>query len=113
MTEPEWKSIWELFGRVSAVPDDVARAMLDSSTEDPAVVHEVRVLLSSRDDDQSWPGSPSVKDSQGKYAGLSIGRYRVGPLIGKGSTGEVYSGRDIELERPVAMKFISPGYSNV
>jgi serine/threonine protein kinase/Tol biopolymer transport system component len=113
MTEGEWKSVWELFGRVTGVPDHIAQAMLDSSTEDPAVVNEVRVLLSSRDDDASWPGATATNHSQQQYAGLSIGRYRVGALIGSGSTGEVYSGRDLELERPVAMKFISPEYSNM
>ena len=113
MTERDWKSVWELFGRVTGVPDHVALAMLDSSTEDPAVVNEVRVLLSSRGEDASWPGATATDHPQQQYAGLSIGRYRVGALIGSGSTGEVYSGRDVELERSVAMKFISPEYSNM
>jgi serine/threonine protein kinase len=46
-------------------------------------------------------------------AGCAIGRYDVIALIGRGSTGFVYSGRDRELARPVALKFMSPDYASV
>ena len=34
------------------------------------------------------------------------GRYRLGPVIGRGGTSEVHDGRDLRLERPVAVKLL-------
>jgi eukaryotic-like serine/threonine-protein kinase len=42
----------------------------------------------------------------GRDQGLAIGRYRVDRRLGAGAMGEVYLGRDRELERPVAIKLV-------
>jgi serine/threonine protein kinase len=47
------------------------------------------------------------------YAGIAIGRYDVIDLLGRGSTGEVYAGRDRELGRPVALKIMSAEYATL
>lgn len=36
-----------------------------------------------------------------------LGRYRVGPLIGRGGSGQVHRGHDVLADRPVALKFVS------
>ena len=38
---------------------------------------------------------------------LLAGRYRLGPVIGRGGISEVHDGRDLRLERPVAVKLLS------
>ena len=40
--------------------------------------------------------------------GTTIARYVVGPLIGAGGMGEVYTATDLQLERQVALKFMAP-----
>jgi len=44
--------------------------------------------------------------------GTTIGQYRVEKEIGKGGMGIVYLARDLSLNRPVAVKFLSPHVSD-
>lgn len=44
-------------------------------------------------------------------AGTVLGRYSVGPLLGAGGMGEVYRGRDTQLDRDVAIKVLPPSFA--
>ncbi|MEZ5962522.1 MAG: serine/threonine-protein kinase [Planctomycetota bacterium] len=52
---------------------------------------------------------PSVHDEHETGGG---GRYRVGSRIGKGGLGEVFRGRDLDLNRKVALKFLRREYQD-
>ena len=44
--------------------------------------------------------------------GSHLGPYEVGALIGRGGMGEVYRAHDSRLDRPVALKVLTPAFSN-
>jgi serine/threonine protein kinase len=47
-----------------------------------------------------------MPDVAADHAALIAGRYQCGPVIGRGGMAEVWAGRDIRLDRPVAIKVL-------
>ncbi len=120
MTAPEWRKVQQLYEKLVRLSPDAARALLEESNEDPAVKREVALVLDSLqkmlESDASLPAAGQLVQggsAHSNYCGLVVGRYNVIERIGYGSTGDVYSGRDRELGRAVALKFIKPEFAGV
>ena len=117
MTTPEWRKVRELYEKVAALPVDEARAVLESSSEDPAVKREVALVLDSFQHILEAETGPTAGGNAPalNFRSATIPAYgaalRCQREIGRGSSGDVYSGRDRELGRPVALKFMKPDYT--
>jgi len=53
-----------------------------------------------------------VDPTAGTWLGTRLASYRVDELIGRGGMGEVYRAFDLRLERPVALKLLTPALSD-
>ena len=100
MTEGQWREVWELFQTTRDLPEQERSRILDSSRSDPAVVEEVVAMLGDLATTEP-PESPT-------RLGTLFGRYEIVSLLGKGGMGTVYSARDPELGRLVAIKLVAP-----
>src|SRR5262252_5493478 len=47
-----------------------------------------------------------MRAQTGYLTGTTLGRFRIGPLVGRGGMGEVYRADDAELGRAVALKVL-------
>ncbi len=102
MTDLQWKRVFEIYEAAVTLPRESIEAFIDSSDEDQAVLRKVTTIIESL---------PHEEIAKAAYTGCKVGRYEVVRLVGQGSTGDVYSGLDCELNRPVALKFMSSGFA--
>jgi serine/threonine-protein kinase len=97
--------------------DSLARALANSSRAEreayyashqvpEALRSEVESVLQSEDVTLPEPARPRPETGRGPHP-ISIGRYQVVRLIGRGGMGDVYLARDPVLDRDVAVKLIS------
>jgi eukaryotic-like serine/threonine-protein kinase len=101
-TEERWRTILELSEQVAVLPVHERSAYLIGAGVDSEVSVEVLELAAQFQDETSQTPAPAAR------LGTSIGRFLITGVLGSGGMGDVYSARDTELDRPVALKFLRP-----
>ncbi|HEY2016658.1 MAG TPA: protein kinase, partial [Bryobacteraceae bacterium] len=100
MNDRQWREAWEIFRAARDLEDEQRRSYLSSLHADPAILEEVISMLEEPAEEP--PSEPFSR------TGTRFGRYQVEERLGSGGMGEVYSAHDTELDRTVAVKFLSP-----
>ena len=102
VTSEQWQQALQLYNAARELPESGRRPFVESQGAGAEVLREVLEML----DSPTQAGADSPPPPPSGREGLRIGRYEVGGLLGRGGMGEVYAARDIELNRPVALKFL-------
>jgi eukaryotic-like serine/threonine-protein kinase len=113
MTPEEWNRLFDLFhaAREKSGPERVM--VLDSTCgEDTVLRKAVEELLREDEAAGGFLSEPLFSSLKGERAspivpGRRIGRYVTVALIGRGGMGEVWSAQDTDLDRLVALKFLT------
>ncbi len=113
MRPAEWDQVFEIFHAAREKPEDERVLLLDAACGENTVFRKAVEELLRNDQaktgflDEPLFASLLIEAPKSLVrAGQQFGRYVTGELIGRGGIGEVWSARDTELDRPVALKFL-------
>jgi serine/threonine protein kinase len=95
LSDEDWGKAWEAFRAARDLPAGEQRAFARGIAESSQIADEVLGMLDDPD-----PVSPQP--------GQRIGHYEVIEMLGRGGMGEVFSARDPELDRIIALKCLGP-----
>ncbi len=124
MENVDWEVLADLFQRTLDTPREHREAFIkEACAGNEALQAELRSLLINFEEAPNFfdslgdamPGLQLPADSQidpYQFIGTQIKQYRITELIGAGGMGLVYKALDVELDRPVALKFLPPELSN-
>jgi len=114
MTPDEWQRLFDVFHAARETSGGERLAVLDAACgESTAMRRAVEELLREDEAASGFLSEPLFSSpdrsprSSPVVAGQRVGRYVVAAIIGRGGMGEVWSARDEDLDRLVALKFLS------
>jgi serine/threonine protein kinase len=99
VNDEQWREAWHLCESLTNAPESEREAILDSNSN-PELAATVLAVMNDRE-------SSGSSESQLLTPSASIGRYVLDEVIGYGGMALVYSALDTELDRKVALKFLS------
>ncbi len=123
MTQEQFQRVKSLYQALESFPPEERSARLEQACQDDVVVRDFvrNMLKQSVSDDEvlsKFTGQiqrilalPS-RESQ-DMVGSRIGNYQIVDILGHGGMGIVYKARDIQLDRPAALKAVLPDVQDI
>src|SRR6202453_3792753 len=114
MTSEEWNRLFELFHAARATSGGERVMVLDAACGENTMLRKaVEELLREDEAAEGFLSEPLFSSLRGEppasriVPGQRLGRYVTVALIGRGGMGEVWSAQDTDLDRLVALKFLT------
>lgn len=110
-----WRTAYGIFERAMELEATGRDSfVLQQCAGDPSLVSIVRELIDNAEADEEFNESSGDMRVGGNSirTGTTFGRYEVLHRLGRGAMGQVYAARDTELDRQVALKFLSSASSS-
>ena len=119
MTSRErWQEIEHLLNEALESTEERRAFLQRACGTDEELYREVSSLLGAHDETGALDrlghvlfSSDASRSNGERLVGRMVGHYRVMERVGRGGMGVVYEGRDVRLDRPVALKFLAPSLS--
>jgi serine/threonine protein kinase len=104
MNPERWAELKQLFDAARALPHEERSAFVGGL--DPETRDSLQELLAADDEAGSFlePDAAAAASQPMSWNGTRVGAYQVGERIGSGGMADVYSARDTQLDREVAIK---------